>query len=79
MTAHVQIAGRIQGDANGRFLRTHCILVDTTERRAMEDKILALNADFEIKVEERTRQLAAANAAKSQFLASMSPMRFAHP
>ena len=68
----MQIAGRIQRDADGRFLRTHCILVDMTERRAMEDKILALNADFEIKVEERTRQLAATNTAKCQFLASMS-------
>ena len=48
------------------------ITLDITERRAMEDEILALNADLEIKVEERTRQLAAANAAKSQFLASMS-------
>ncbi len=69
---NVQIAGRIQRDADGRFLRTHCILVDMTERRAMENEILALNADLEIKVAERTRQLAAANAAKSQFLASMS-------
>jgi PAS domain S-box-containing protein len=68
----VQIAGRIQRDAAGQFQRTHCILVDMTERRAMEEQILALNADLEQKVEQRTQQLAAANAAKSQFLASMS-------
>jgi PAS domain S-box-containing protein len=68
----VQVAGRIQRDASGRFQRTHCILLDVTERRAMEMEILALNADLEKKVEQRTAQLQAATVAKSQFLANMS-------
>ena len=53
----VMLAGRIQSDTEGRFLRTHCILVDITERRAMEEEIRRLNTDLERKVEERTREL----------------------
>ncbi len=68
----VQIAGRIQRDAAGQFLRIHCILVDITARHAMEAEIRRLNADLEAKVEARTREARAANAAKSEFLAHMS-------
>jgi PAS domain S-box-containing protein len=68
----VHVAGRIQRDAEGRFLRTHGILLDVTERRAMEAEILALNADLEQKIAERTAQLQDATEAKSRFLASMS-------
>ncbi|NLE46029.1 MAG: PAS domain S-box protein [Chloroflexi bacterium] len=36
----VVIDGRIARDADGRFLRTHCILQDITERRRMEDALI---------------------------------------
>ena len=68
----VHVAGRIQRDAEGHFLRTHGILLDVTERRAMEAEVLALNADLEQKIAERTAQLQDATEAKSRFLASMS-------
>ena len=68
----VQIAGQVQRDSQGHFQRTHCILLDVTERRALETEILALNADLEMKIEQRTAQLQAAAEAKSQFLANMS-------
>jgi len=58
----ILIAGCIQGDDQGRFLRTHCILLDISERRAKEDEIRALNEDLEIKVAERTAEVQAANA-----------------
>ena len=70
VTAH--IVGYIQRDDAGRFQRTHCVLMDVTERRALEAQIRAINVSLEQKVEERTAQLARANAAKSQFLANMS-------
>lgn len=35
----VQVAGRIQRDADGRFVKTHCIVIDITERKHMEDAL----------------------------------------
>ncbi|GAB6047015.1 hypothetical protein JCM19379_08380 [Methyloparacoccus murrellii] len=64
----VLIAGRIQRDLDGRFERTHCILVDITERHDFETRISELN----IALDEKLSQLKAANAAKTQFLAHMS-------
>ncbi|MFM8445534.1 MAG: ATP-binding protein, partial [Methylococcus sp.] len=66
------ITGYVQRDLQGRFLRTHCVLIDVTERRALEAEILAMNASLERRVQERTAQLQAATEAKSQFLATMS-------
>lgn len=57
----VLFTGRIQRDAQGRFLRTHCVLLDISERRAMEQHVLQLNAELESKVEARTAALAQAN------------------
>ena len=57
----VLFAGRIQRDAQGNFLRTHCVLLDISERRAMEQHVLQLNAELESKVEARTAALAQAN------------------
>ena len=66
------LVGYIQRDEAGRFQRTHCVLMDVTERRALEAQIRTINTSLEEKVEERTAELARANAAKSQFLAHMS-------
>ena len=71
-TVVVHVVGYIQRDSDGRFQRTHCVLLDITERQAMEMEILALNADLEAKIQERTAQLQAAMEAKSRFLANMS-------
>lgn len=68
----IDVASRIQIDTAGNFICAHYIVIDVTERRSMEAKILELNQDLEKKVQDRTRQLADANAAKSLFLASMS-------
>jgi PAS domain S-box-containing protein len=68
----IQAAGHAIYDEAGSPIGMMGVTQDITERRAMEDQILTLNADLEQKVEQRTQQLAAANAAKSQFLASMS-------
>lgn len=68
----VQITGRIQCDNEGRFLCTHSILLDVTEREALEQQIMKMNLDLEQKVAERTDQLKTALEAKGLFLASMS-------
>lgn len=53
----VLISGRIQRDKEGKFLRSHCIVIDISERRAMEDAVRVRNADLERKVAERTAEL----------------------
>ena len=63
---------KVQRDAQGRFLHSHCIVADISERLAMEEEIRELNATLERKVAERTAQLKSANDAKSIFLANMS-------
>ncbi|MDD2545379.1 MAG: sensor domain-containing diguanylate cyclase [Burkholderiaceae bacterium] len=50
-------SGRVELDAQGQFLRTHSIAVDITERQAMEQHIVRLNAELETKVAARTAEL----------------------
>jgi diguanylate cyclase (GGDEF)-like protein/PAS domain S-box-containing protein len=57
----IMISGRIERDAGGNFVRTHCILMDITERYKMEEQIRRLNAELEQKVASRTAELAEAN------------------
>jgi len=57
--------------ADGSIL-WHGYVYDISERKRAEEQIHELNTHLERKVEERTAQLAAASAAKSQFLAHMS-------
>ena len=57
----VLITSQTQRDAKGDFQRTHCILVDISERRVMEAQIRDLNTNLESMVVERTAELARAN------------------
>ena len=68
MPLTVLFAGRVQRDDQGRFLRTHCILVDISERQAMEEAIRDLNANLERKVADRTQELVAAQAELRELL-----------
>jgi len=67
----ILFSGRIQRDDQGRFLRTHCILIDITERRVMEDQIRDLNNTLEQKVADRTAALEGAQAELQQALARL--------
>lgn len=55
------IDGRVQRDSNGKFICTHCILWDISERKQMEDMLV------EAKIAAET-----ASNAKSDFLSHMS-------
>ena len=64
--------GRFFFDDDKQPANMEGICFDVTERRQAEEAVRELNASLEHKVAERTAQLTAANAAKSQFLAHMS-------
>ena len=59
-------------DETGQVVGAFAAARDVTERNRIEAHIRELNATLEQKVAERTAQLAAASAAKSEFLAHMS-------
>lgn len=71
----VIVAGRVQRDAEGNFLRTHCIVLDISERRAMEEKLRNFNLDLETEVQLRTAQLTSANAGLSAALTRLNLAR----
>lgn len=71
-TLIAQISGCTQRTVNGEFVRTHCALLDVSERRAMEAQLLSLNESLEARVAERTTELIAAQAARRNFLAVVS-------
>ena len=65
----VLVAGREQRDGEGRFLRTHCVLIDVTEQRQLEEDIRELNVTLEKKVQARTEELRLSEIRSSQILA----------
>jgi diguanylate cyclase (GGDEF)-like protein/PAS domain S-box-containing protein len=69
----VLIVGRIERNAAGDFLRTHCALFDISERKKIEEEIVRLNAELERKVEMRTKELEDANFALKE-LARHDPL-----
>lgn len=44
----VLIGGRVQRDASGGFIRTHCVLTDISERKRMEDALRESEARFRV-------------------------------
>lgn len=59
-TITVLISGRIQRDKRHKFIRSHYVLLDISERRRMELQIIKLNAELEDKVAQRTAELSKA-------------------
>jgi len=57
----VIISGRIQRNKEGDFISAHSIIIDITERQKMEQKIIEMNAELELKIAERTSELSQAN------------------
>ena len=68
----IQDVGLPRWDAAGQFIGYIGSCVDIEDRKQAEQQVLELNDSLERKVAERTSQLEAANAAKTQFLAHMS-------
>jgi PAS domain S-box-containing protein len=76
---HMQTAALVERDGGGRALRVVGIDRDVTEERTAQARILALNANLEDQIAERTSELnhavqaaERANQSKSEFLANMS-------
>jgi PAS domain S-box-containing protein len=69
---HVRQTITVERDANGTAVRAFGVHQDITERRADEEQIRLLNAEFEERVEDRTAQLEAANKELEAFSYSVS-------
>ncbi len=48
--------GNVGKDDEGRFKQTHCLLIDITKQKIIEDQILKSNEELEIRVNQRTQQ-----------------------
>jgi len=57
----VIISGRIQRNKEGGFVCAHSVIIDITERQKMEQKIIEMNAELELKIAARTAELSKAN------------------
>jgi len=57
----VIISGRIQRNKEGDFMCAHTVIIDITERQKMEQKIIEMNAELELKIAARTTELSKAN------------------
>ena len=57
----VIISGRIQRNKEGDFACAHSVIIDITERQKMEQKIIEMNTELELKIAERTAELSKAN------------------
>lgn len=57
----VIISGRIQRNKEGDFACAHSVIIDITERQKMEQKIIEMNAELELKIAKRTTELSKAN------------------
>ena len=68
----IMVNGSVSRDAEGNFVRTHCILSDITERERYQGELRRLNEKLEQRVEERTRDLQVANHELESFSYSVS-------
>lgn len=57
----VIMSGRVQRNMEGQFVCAHSIIMDITERQKMEQRIMQMNAELEMKIAERTAELSKAN------------------
>jgi PAS domain S-box-containing protein len=57
----VLLEGRIQRDAEGRFIRTHCILADISERKQAEERLKESEARFRAVFESSSDALLLSN------------------
>jgi PAS domain S-box-containing protein len=71
--------GECEQDIERRTMRAYGTIQDITERKQLEEQLREYSEQLEVKIQERTRELAlakevaeSANRAKSEFLANMS-------